>query len=459
MDNNQEQIQKLNAYSESINPSGQQIPAVIPSLKQNVKFDYTDLAPKYVAGTNIQIDNHIISKTDTTYSGDNNVIFVDNDTKTISAVDVDTNRYVADGTTVENKTPDSDIYTFGLKNISIESTLPNNMAKQPSYRAADETKFAGISNFNYILDDKIFEEDNTKYTGFTRFYGGSNPFVRCTDATDVTNYKDIEIKNLAQINQISIHQHKLNNLYFDFNFFKDHLGKEIYITRTYSAEYDSYSNYNGCKFFITESVDSQRRLRVYISTCGMLCFGETNYNNSTGSGSKEICLHDISYNEWSNGFTNENFNYILKPWEFKTGYTGNIIENSEEMFWYDEDNNPNYKYYITYPNIISATVVSYYNKFYKTNDPRSYWKDFNAYEVIAECMPYYWNPTVNAWQPTGQTEIRKVHRATKPGQIYNYYPYSKNEYFGSFKFIVATIGEEVIDNEIYDVLYLVDSRF
>ena len=65
-----DKLKKLNDYTESVNPQSQQVPAIIPDVK-NAYFNHTDLAPKYTAGENVKIENGVISKVDTTFSHPN----------------------------------------------------------------------------------------------------------------------------------------------------------------------------------------------------------------------------------------------------------------------------------------------------------------------------------------------------------------------------------------------------
>ena len=166
-----DKLKTLNDYAVSTEPTEQKVPAVI-SDEKNTSFNYSDLAPKYIAGNNIYIENSIISKKDTTYTGDNRIITVNPDTKEISATSIVSNDYSGDNISVQHTDNTStQVRTFSLTKTSIEnSSLPAAQKKQPTYRENYTTKFAGHSNKNIILLDPFWEVDHSKSNRLTRIY-------------------------------------------------------------------------------------------------------------------------------------------------------------------------------------------------------------------------------------------------------------------------------------------------
>ena len=445
-----DKLKKLNDYTESVNPQSQQVPAIIPDVK-NAYFNHTDLAPKYTAGENVKIENGVISKTDTTYTGDNRIITVDEETKKISAKNASSNAYhEGDNEAIKfSENGSTHVTTMRLNSIAL-SGLPATQQKQPVYRVSNinnpantYTHFAGHSNKVFTLLDPIWEEDNSKSTGFTRFFADR---VVCTDLYGQIS-KTITISDLNQINQITLHQHNLMNVYFDYQFFVNHFGKEIYISKTVTTDPIN----KGCKFFILNT--NTKKLKVFIYSCGMICVGRTTDTL------KEVCLHDISFLEWINGINGDTFNYVLKPYKMKMGYNGICIDVPQyNNIWYDINGDealPLVGYYMgqTYP---TPTILEHY-KFFTTPDPNSeindaryeFW-DYNAKKI--SCSYYLRREYPTDPQDLPQLPIYSG-TLTRPAE---FYPRSENEYFSSFKFIVAGIDES--DPE-YNVLYLVDSRF
>lgn len=444
-----DKLKKLNDYTESVNPQSQQVPAIIPDVK-NAYFNHTDLAPKYTAGENVKIENGVISKTDTTYTGDNRIITVDEETKKISAKNASSNAYSpGDNNAIRfSENTSTRVTTMSLNNIAL-SGLPITQQKQPVYRVSNinnpaytYTHFAGHSNKPLILIDPIWEEDNSKSTGFTRFFADR---VVCTDLYGQIS-KTITISDLNQINQIAIHQHNLMNVYFDYQFFVNHYGKEIYISKTVTTDPKN----KGCKFFILNN--NTKKLKVFIYSCGMICVGRTTDTL------KEVCLHDISFSEWINGVNGDTFNYVLKPFKMKMGYNGICIDiPAYNNTWYDINGDeavPLNSYYMgqLYP---TPTILEHYN-FFTTSDPNSeindpryeFW-DYNAKKISC----YYYLKREYPTDPRLLPPPIYTGTLTRPDE---FYPPSENEYFSSFKFIVA--GIDISDPE-YNILYLVDSRF
>ena len=434
-----DKLKTLNDYAVSTEPTEQKVPAVI-SDEKNTSFNYSDLAPKYIAGNNIHIEDSIISKKDTTYTGDNRIITVNPDTKEISATSIVTNDYSGDNDTSVHHSDNTSTHvrTFSLINTSIEKpSLPAAQKKQPTYRENYTTKFAGHSNKNIILLDPFWEVDHSKSNRLTRIYKDHIIYTEMDGTTTITR----EYPELQQTNQIEIHQHNLENIYFDYEFFVEHFGKEIYITKTISTDISK-----GCKFFITYSKNN-KKLLVYIYSCGVICAGNTTQGNH------ELCLHDIAFPNWLNGQRGSSFNYILKPYGMTMGYTGNSIA---VPFYHDKWYDANGKEAVIYKSSSAdpdPTIVEHFD-FYKSQDecnsgitdPRYEFYNYNgkkiysSYYLVEERVPGMLPPVYRGF-------------LTRPD---DFIPLSYDEYFSSFKFIISGIDERRDD---FDILYLVDSRF
>lgn len=433
-----DKLKTLNDYTVSTDPTEQKVPAVI-SDEKNTSFNYSDLAPKYIAGNNIYIENSIISKKDTTYTGDNRIITVNPDTKEISATSIVSNDYSGDNISVQHTDNTStQVRTFSLTKTSIEnSSLPAAQKKQPTYRENYTTKFAGHSNKNIILLDPFWEVDHSKSNRLTRIYKDRIIYTEMDGTTTITR----EYPELQQTNQIEIHQHNLENIYFDYGFFVEHFGKEIYITKTISTDISK-----GCKFFITYSKNN-KKLLVYIYSCGVICAG------STTQGNHELCLHDIAFPNWQNGQGGSSFNYILKPYGMTMGYTGNSIA---VPFYHDKWYDVNGKEAVVYKSSSAdpdPTIVEHFD-FYKSQDecdsgirdPRYEFYNYNGKKIYSSY--YLVEERVPGMLPPVYTGV-----LTRPN---DFMPLSYDEYFSSFKFIIIGLDERRDD---FDILYLVDSRF
>lgn len=434
-----DKLKKLNDYVDSASPNSQKVPAVIPDKAKNAYFSHSDIAPKYTAGNNIKIEDGIISKKDTTYTGDDHIVTVDPETKVISARDAIANSYYDDRSyglesqsVYKSDNQTTHVSTFSLYNTAIDDKLSPAQKKQPTYRAGYSTKFAGHSNKNLILLDPFWEADHLKSTGFTRVYKDRIIYTEINGYTSITR----EYPELQQVNQIEIHQHNLLNIYFDYEFFVEHYGKEVYITKTISTDIDK-----GCKFFITNS--GSKKLLIYIYSCGVICSGNTTPEI------REVCLQDIAYPNWQLGQRGSSFNYVMKPFGMNIGYTGNTttipaINNK----WYDEYGQ---EAVVFNPIGIPPIIMDHYN-FYKpptqtfgVADPRYEFYDYNARKISCSY--------------TLKSEASLVPIPLHTGTLMRpdgFYPESKDEYFSSFKFIIAGIDER---NSNFNILYLVDSRF
>lgn len=433
MSNNNDKLKKLGTYDISLNPSAEKIPAVIPELSANTWFYYSAFTPKYEFDDNITVTSGILSKKDTIYSGDNDIIFVydiDDTTKGISAIDAATSAYSGGiGIDVYNNNNIGEISIVQGNNIdnrdtglSINDILPECQQNQPTCRYTFgagnyKTEFAGNSNSFLIIPDLLYNKTNNIYTKRLDIIGGDEDNIICSD--QYNNKETISCSNLKIYNQILIQQTQVENIYIDQSFFAEHLGKEVYITLANQT--------NGCNFFIKNSSNISR-LTVHIYSCGIEAKGNCPQNES-------ISFLDISENNWNTG---NPYYYIVRPWGdgniIKLGYIGKQLKMTGINKWYITENGEEIE---VNPVSDPKPIITQYGNFYTYNDDERYnfW-EYNALEVSAN-----YNNSGVIYGPSA------IHRP--PG----YYPPYNIESFASFKFIVASYE----NNNNIDIK-LVDSR-
>lgn len=433
MSNNNDKLKKLGTYDISLNPSAEKIPAVIPELSANTWFYYSAFTPKYEFDDNITVTSGILSKKDTIYSGDNDIIFVydiDDTTKGISAIDAATSAYSGGiGIDVYNNNNIGEISIVQGNNIdnrdtglSINDILPECQQNQPTCRYTFgagnyKTEFAGNSNSFLIIPDLLYNKTNNIYTKRLDIIGGDEDNIICSD--QYNNKETISCSNLKIYNQILIQQTQVENIYIDQSFFAEHLGKEVYITLANQT--------NGCNFFIKNSSNISS-LTVHIYSCGIEAKGNCPQN-------KSISFLDISENNWNIG---NPYYYIVRPWGdgniIKLGYIGKQLKMTGINKWYITENGEEIEV-----NLVKdpKPIITQHGNFYTNNDERYNFWEYNALEVSAN-----YNNSGVIYGPSA------IHRP--PG----YYPSYNSESFASFKFIVASYENK---NNNIDIK-LVDSR-
>lgn len=442
MSNNNDKLKKLGTYDISLNPSAEKIPAVIPELSANTWFYYSAFTPKYEFDDNITVTSGILSKKDTIYSGDNDIIFVydiDDTTKGISAIDAAISAYSGGiGIDVYNNNNIGEISIVQGNDIdnrdtglSINDILPECQQNQPTCRriVSDnyKTEFAGNSNAFLIIPDLLYKKKNI-YTKRLDIIGGDEDNIICSDQNN--NQEKFSCSNLKIYNQILIQQAQVENIYIDQAFFKEHLEKEVYITLA--------NQFNGCNFFIKNSSNISS-LTVHIYSCGMEARGTCPANES-------ISFLDISKNNWDTG---NPYYYIARPWDdsnkpwedgniIKLGYIGNSSLNGDKILnrWFITENE--FEKQVSVDRTQNIEIVSA-GHFYSSADERYNFWEYNALQISATYKYTNDGPTYTS---------SAIHRP--PG----YYPPYNNESFASFKFIVASYENK---NNNIDIK-LVDSR-
>lgn len=441
---NKDKLKKLDTYDISLNPSAEKIPAVIPELSANTWFYYSAFTPKYEFDDNITVTSGILSKKDTIYSGDNDIIFVydiDDTTKGISAIDAAISAYSGGiGIDVYNNNNIGEISIVQGNNIdnrdtglSINDILPECQQNQPTCRYTFgtgnyKTEFAGNSNSFLIIPDLFYNKTNNIYTKRLDIIGGDEDNIICSD--QYNNKETISCSNLKIYNQILIQQTQVENIYIDQSFFTEHLGKEVYITLA--------NQFNGCNFFIKNSSNISS-LTVHIYSCGMEASGTCPPNES-------ISFLDISQNNWDTG---NPYYYIARPWDdsdkpwqggniIKLGYIGksSFIGDGNLDRWFITENE--FEKQVSIDRTQNIEIVSA-GHFYTSADERYNFWEYNALQISA--MYKYTNDG-----PTYTSSA--IHRL--PG----YHPPYNSESFASFKFIVASYENK---NDNIDIK-LVDSR-
>lgn len=431
MANNKDKLKKLDTYDISLNPSAEKIPGVIPELSANTWFYYSAFTPKYEFDDNITVTSGILSKKDTIYSGDNDIIFVydiDDTTKGISAIDAAISAYSGGiGIDVYNNNNIGEISIVQGNDIdnrdtglSINDILPECQQNQPTCRYTFgtgnyKTEFAGNSNSFLIIPDLLYKKKNI-YTKRLDIIGGDEENIICSNQY---NKETISCSNLKIYNQILIQQTQVENIYIDQSFFAEHLGKEVYITLA--------NQFNGCNFFIKNSSNISS-LTVHIYSCGMEASGTCPQN-------KSISFLDVSENNWNTG----NPYYIIRPWGagniIKLGYIGKSFPNNGNLnHWFITENGEEKE---VNPVSDPKPKITQHGNFYTNNDERYNFWEYNALEISAN-----YNNSGVIYGPSA------IHRL--PG----YYPPYNNESFASFKFIVASYENK---NNNIDIK-LVDSR-
>ena len=504
--NNKNELEKLNDYSKT-DITNAEIPVVIPAEGKNARFKVTDLAPIYKDDEDncLKIENGVISKTDTTYQSGDNVIKVNNvgDENIISCEGFGGKKYVS-GTALqvtENTTNRTTTFsTLKSTDDKLMGNIPSHQKHQPTYRKSNQTQFSGFSNLYGIIADPWWSEATpNSFTLLTRITGGR---IHCyNDQLQEKTYYingDTSTGALYKFNQYAIHMARVGGIYIDYDFLTNHINRELYISRTYTA-FDANNATNlGSKFYITENSGSSRRLRVIIYSCGYICEGYSTANNP------EICLQDICYWNWASGQNGSNFNYMIRP--VKTsyhlrdyGYNGvdNSITNDGGAHYfistsipqldkyYDSNNVPctvlpdswtELDYTWTWmgeavgwiPSPIMSTAVTYYanknitqySNFYKTTDQRyHYWETATKIRTL-----YYYNsdlPAITLRDPNNIYYYKYSHFVHE-GEVHRDFnqvcPESHDEYFSSFKFMVNGYGITTVNGVDYDTVYLVDMR-
>lgn len=437
---------KLGSYPVAGGDDTLLVPAVIPDTKENVYFDKSDIAPIYTAGENITIENGIVSKRDTKYESGDDIITVteNNNVQTISAKDVAESSYVAD--TAVNITPiETNKSRIGLDGLAGNQPTPTWQKNQPTYRSGNITEYAGFSNKPCIIRDVFWSPDTPdNYTSITRIKteDAGNGYMVCWDGNAPDDAPKVEHfdRDIKLCNQFFIHQHKLDRFYFDYNFFKTHLYKEIYITK-------SNTENNGCKIFFTAGTD--RPLKVILYTAGIICNGETTETNN------ELSLMDICQTVWNNSSVSD-FNYIRKPSNDTTvGYIGKSITipamglyYKSNQPWYENPDGTGPVCRTLYDPVLSLpipTIRDRYDTFYNKKDSKYNDWQYNASIIVADYARAF------------ETEIHRGTLYRPPG----YYPVSYDEYFSSLKFIVLQCidGGWEEDDILYDLIMLADTRF
>ena len=443
---------KLGSYPVASSEESLLVPAVIPDTQENVYFAKSDIAPTYTKGLNIEIENGIISKRDTKYESGDDVITVTNkpgNVQVISAEDKAGSEYDA-GVSVNIDSVD-----VGTKQISLTDLQNSDTSTwqklQPTYRAENTTKYAGYSNKPIILADAFWSEatpDEYTVAARIRTLDNSNGYMTCWNH-DWSVEKNVTFdRDLKTCNQIFIHQHKLSAIYFDYNFFKTHLYREIYITK-------SNTENAGCKVFFT--AQSGRKLKVIIYTAGTICDGETTDTNP------DLSLMSICGNEWYNGIYADTFNYIRHPYKSKIGFIGNEVyipstpTYGTEFTWLDENNVRCKSPLGAYAEFLEERNPPLYNdkdwrsaknrKYFEGNDSNNCY--YNAKKIISTLHYKITAPATAISTPT------ILHRPD------DFLPDSDNEFFSSFKFIVLQcVAGGWKENDItYDLIMLADTRF
>jgi len=448
MANNKDKLKKLDTYDISLNPSAEKIPGVIPELSANTWFYCSAFTPKYEFDDNISITSGILSKKDTIYSGDNEIIFVydtDDDTiKGISAIDAVTSAYSGGiGIDVYNNNNIGEISIVqGNKidtrdtGLSINDKLPECQQNQPiSRRIINDnykTEFAGNSNAFLIIPDLLYKKKNIYTKRLDIKVDEENEETYNIICSDQNNQEKFSCSDLKIYNQILIQQAQVENIYIDQTFFKEHLGKEVYITLA--------NQFNGCNFFIKNSPNILNKdLTVHIYSCGMEASG-------TCPANKSISFLDISQNNWNTG---NPYYYIVRPWDdservwyggniIKLGYIGksSLVEDRFLNRWFITENGVEKEVsVIPTPNI---EIVSA-GHFYSSADERYNFWEYNALQISA--MYRYTNDD-------------QIYTSSAIHRLPGYYPPYNIESFASFKFIVASYEN---NNNNIDIK-LVDSR-
>jgi hypothetical protein len=448
MSNNNDKLKKLGTYDISLNPSAEKIPAVIPELSANTWFYYSAFTPKYEFDDNITVTSGILSKKDTIYSGDNEIIFVydrDETTKEISAIDAAISAYSGGiGIDVYNNNNIGEISIVQGNNIdkrdtglSINDILSAHQQNQPTCRhkvSGDnyityKTEFAGNSNAFLIIPDLLYKKKNIHTKRLDIIVNEDiEENIICSDQNN--NQETFSCSNLKIYNQILIQQAQVENIYIDQTFFKEHLGKEVYITLA--------NQFNGCNFFIKNSPNILNKdLTVHIYSCGMEASGTCPPNES-------ISFLDISQNNWDTG---NPYYYIARPWNGKTtwidgniiklGYIGNSsLKTNRFQFnhWFITENGEEIE---VNPVSDPKPIITQHGNFYTKNDERYNFWEYNALEISAN-----YNNSGIIYGPSA------IHR------MLGYHPPYNSESFASFKFIVASYEN---NNNNIDIK-LVDSR-
>lgn len=441
MANNKDKLKKLDTYDISLNPSAEKIPGVIPELSANTWFYYSAFTPRYEFDDNISITSGILSKKDTIYSGDNEIIFVydiDDTTKGISAIDAAISAYSGGiGIDVYNNNNIGEISVVQGNNIdtrdtglSINDILPECQQNQPISRRiiSDnyKTEFAGNSNAFLIIPDLLYKKKNI-YTKRLDIIDTEENII-CSDQNN--NQEKFSCSNLKIYNQILIQQAQVENIYIDQAFFKEHLGKEVYITLA--------NQFNGCNFFI-KNYSNISNLTVHIYSCGIEASGTCPPNES-------ISFLDISQNNWNTG---NPYYYIARPWDdsyrpwqggniMKLGYIGksSLIGDGNLDRWFITENEVEKQVSVIQSQNIGIVSAGH---FYSSADERYNFWEYNALQISA--MYKYTNDG-----PTYTSSA--IHR------MLGYHPPYNIESFASFKFIVASYENK---NNNIDIK-LVDSR-
>jgi hypothetical protein len=441
---------KLGSYPVASSEESLLVPAVIPDAQENVYFAKSDIAPTYTKGSNIEIENGIISKRDTKYESGDDVITVTNkpdNVQEISAEDAAGSEYVA-GVSVNIDSVDAETKQISLTDLQNSDTSIWQRF-QPTYRAANTTKYAGYSNKPIILADAFWSEATPdEYTAAARIrtLDNSNGYMTCYNH-DWSTTKQVNFdRDLKTCNQIFIHQHKLSAIYFDYNFFKTHLFREVYITK-------SNTENDGCKVFFTAR--SGHKLKVIIYTAGTICDGET-----TDNANPDLSLMSICGNEWYNNTYANTFNYIRRPHASKIGFIGNEVYIPDtptygpEFNWLDENNVLCKTIYGDYVQFLEERNPPLYNdKDWRSSKNRQYYDDANCYYNAKKIKSnlHYKITAPN----TAITTPTILHRPD------DFWPNSYNEFFSSFKFIVLQCvdGGWEEGDITYDLIILADTRF
>lgn len=504
--NNKNELEKLNDYSKT-DITNAEIPVVIPAEGKNARFKVTDLAPAYKDDENncLKIEDGVISKTDTTYQSGDDVIKVNTvgDENIISCEGFGGKKYVTGiGLQVTENTTNNTTTFSTLKSTDdkLMGNIPSHQKHQPTYRKSNQTQFSGFANLYGVIADPWWSEATPdSYTMITRIAGGK---VHCyNDQLQEKTYYingDTSTGALYKFNQYAIHMAKVGGIYIDYDFLTNHINRELYISRTYTAfDANQGTNY-GSKFFITENSGSNRRLRIIIYSCGYICEGYSTSNNP------EICLQDICYWNWANGQNGTNFNYMIRPikggYHLRDyGYNGVSVEidndggahsfidaagGAQLTLFYDANNVPctalpeswnEWDYTWTYttamgwvPTPIAGSARTYYaskqitqySNFYKRTDPRyNYWETANKINT-----KYYYNSDFAAITLKDPNNTNYMHYSAimHEGELHRDFnqvcPVSYNEYFSSFKFMVIGYGITTVNSQDYDTVYLVDMR-
>lgn len=508
--NNKNELVKLNSYGKT-DIANAEIPVVIPAEGKNARFKVADIAPAYKDDENncLKIESGVISKTDTTYQAGDGVIQINTagDKNIISGENLGGKKYTSGVALQVTENTSTRITTFStLKSTDdkLMGSIPSHQKRQPTYRKGGQTLFSGCSNLYGVINDPWWSEATPdSYTLITRIANGR---ILCyNDQTQEKTYYingDTSTGALYKFNQYAIHMARVGNIYIDYDFLTNHLHRELYISRTYTDFGANNKTNYGSKFFITENAASSRRLRVIIYSCGYICEGYSTSNNP------EICLQDICYLHWANGVDGTNFNYMIRP--IDTGYrfrdygynsvSKTIADNDgSELYsilgfgqhyllnkYYDSDNVQctvlpdswtEYDYTWSYNEQIGAWIPStvvgsektyYANKeiiqhssFYNSLDPRyNYWE--TADKIVTK---YFHNSDAAAitLRDPNNTYYGKFSRFMHEDELHRnlndgYHPESYDEYFSSFRFMVAGCEVTTVNGQDYDTVYLVDMR-